>query len=250
MNWDKLKREEERKREAAYDPAQKWLHIQQTITWAEANLPPHQRRNRPRARPDSTVGATYSEAKPTEVSALAEAPAGTTLARRLGDTTHVSGLAIRLARVSGAGKRLPEWLLKVAVERGAKHYQREFDPALPPDQPDIPSEEIGVSLCLGQMPDDPWFIRAAAQLLSSPRVDPQRLSRLAEMERVEPVLLHIAAACERVDKELDPWATLRRVLRPRRTVPSGTLPHWTRFAILPGLTRDDYAAPQWLTRRE
>ncbi|MGA2660847.1 MAG: hypothetical protein ABSH34_25465 [Verrucomicrobiota bacterium] len=31
-------------------------------------------------------------------------------------------------------------------------------------------------------------IRAAAQLLSSPRVDPQRLARLAKMERVEPVL--------------------------------------------------------------
>lgn len=43
-----LKREEERKRDAAYDPAARWLHIQQTITWAEANLPPHLRRNRPR----------------------------------------------------------------------------------------------------------------------------------------------------------------------------------------------------------
>ena len=43
-----LKAEEERKRAAAYDPAQRWQHIQQTITWAEANLPPHLRRNRPR----------------------------------------------------------------------------------------------------------------------------------------------------------------------------------------------------------
>jgi len=36
------------------------------------------------------------------------------------------------------------------------------------------------------------FLRAAAQLLSSTRSDPQRLARLAVMERVEPVLLHIA----------------------------------------------------------
>ena len=50
MNWDELKRAEERKRDAAYDPAQRWLHIQQTITWAEANLPPHLQRNRPRTR--------------------------------------------------------------------------------------------------------------------------------------------------------------------------------------------------------
>jgi hypothetical protein len=43
-----LKAAEERKRDAAYDPRQRWLHLQQTITWAEANLPPHLRWNRPR----------------------------------------------------------------------------------------------------------------------------------------------------------------------------------------------------------
>ncbi len=72
--FNQLKAEEERKRAAAYDPAQRWQHIQQTITWAwqrhpaahgkgkrwqhiqqtitwaEANLPPHLRRNRPRTR--------------------------------------------------------------------------------------------------------------------------------------------------------------------------------------------------------
>jgi len=178
-----------------------------------------------------------------------QAPA-VTLARKLGDTAHVSGLAIRLARLSGAGDRLPDWLLKTAVERGAKHYQRDFDPALPPDNPEILDEEIGVALCLGQMPFEPWFIRAAAQLLSSPRVDPQRLASLAEMERVEPVLLHIAAACERVDESSEPWATLRSQLHPRRTVRTDALPHWTRFAILPGLTRNGYAPTQWLKRRE
>ena len=178
-----------------------------------------------------------------------QAPAGT-LNHKLGDTAHVSGLAIRLARMTGAEARLPEWLLKTAVERGAKHYQRSFDPSLPPDNPRISDEEIGVALCLGQMPDEPRLIRAAAQLLSSPLVEPQRLARLAEMERVEPVLLHIAGACERVDQALEPSATLRRRLHPRRTVRTGALPHWTRLAILPGLTRDGYAPPHWLTRHE
>jgi hypothetical protein len=173
-----------------------------------------------------------------------------TLARKLGDTAHVSGLAIRLARLSGAGDRLPEWLLKTAVERGAKHYQRDFDPSLPPDNPSIADEEIGVALCLGQMPYEPWLVRAAAQLLSSSRVEPERLARLAEMERVEPVLLHIAAACERVDQALEPWATLRKQLHPRRTVRTDALPHWTRFAILPGMTREGYAPPHWLRRHE
>ncbi len=56
---NQLKAEEERKRAAAYDPAQRWQHIEQTITWAEVNLPPHLRRNRPR-----TPGPV--EARPTQ----------------------------------------------------------------------------------------------------------------------------------------------------------------------------------------
>lgn len=42
------KQREEAKRERMYDPALRWKHIQETITWAEANMPPHLRRNRPR----------------------------------------------------------------------------------------------------------------------------------------------------------------------------------------------------------
>jgi hypothetical protein len=42
------KQQEEAKRERMYDPVLRWKHIQETITWAEANLPPHLRRNRPR----------------------------------------------------------------------------------------------------------------------------------------------------------------------------------------------------------
>jgi hypothetical protein len=50
MDAEQVKYEEERKRNAAYDPVQRWKHIQETITWAEANLPLHLRRNRPRWR--------------------------------------------------------------------------------------------------------------------------------------------------------------------------------------------------------
>jgi len=42
------KQREEAKRERMYDPALRWKHIQETITWAEANMPEHLRRNRPR----------------------------------------------------------------------------------------------------------------------------------------------------------------------------------------------------------
>jgi hypothetical protein len=42
------KQREEAKRDRMYDPVLRWRHIQETITWAEANMPEHLRRNRPR----------------------------------------------------------------------------------------------------------------------------------------------------------------------------------------------------------
>ncbi len=175
----------------------------------------------------------------------------TTLARKLGDAAHVSGLAIRLARVSGAGDRLPDWLLKVAVERGAKHYRRDFDPALPPDNPSISDEEIGVALCLGQHRYNLDNIRVAAQLLSSPRVDAGRLCRLAVRERCEPVLLHIAAVAESFASALEPWACLRQYLPPRPVPRADALPHWTRLVSHTGVTaRGGPPKTDWLCRHE
>lgn len=43
-----LKAREEAKRDRMYDPALRWKHIQEMITWAELNMQPHLRRNRPR----------------------------------------------------------------------------------------------------------------------------------------------------------------------------------------------------------
>jgi hypothetical protein len=175
----------------------------------------------------------------------------TTLARRLGTPAHVSGFAIRLARSTGAGERLSEWLLKIAVHRGASHYRREFDPSLPPDDPTVSDEEIGVALCLGQHAYSLDNLRAGAQLLSSPRVDAPRLCRLAVRERCEPVLCHIAAVAERFAPTLEPWAYLRQHL-PSRPVPqTDALPHWTRLVSHTSVTAQG-GPPQtdWLCRRE
>jgi hypothetical protein len=174
-----------------------------------------------------------------------------TLARRLGTPAHVSGLAIRLARFTGAGDRLAEWLLKVAVQRGAAHYQREFDPTLPPDNPTITDEEIGIALCLGQWPYHLDHLRAAAQLLSSPRVDAAKLCRLAVWERCEPVLCHIAAVAERFAPKLEPWAYVRQHLPPRAIPQTDALPHWTRLVSHTGVTaQGGPPRTDWLCRRE
>ena len=182
---------------------------------------------------------------------LKEQSSALTLAHKLGDTAHVSGLAIRLARVSGAGERLPDWLFKVAVARGAKHYQRDFDFTLPPDNSAISDEEIGVALCLGQNFYNLDNLRVAAQLLSSPRVDVVVLCRLAMQERCEPVLLHIAGVAERFAPELQPWAYLREHLRPRSVPRTDALPHWTRLVSHTGVTANG-GSPKtdWLCRDE
>ena len=133
----------------------------------------------------------------------------------------------------------------------ASHYRRDFDPALPADSPTISDEEIGVALCLGQNPYSLDALRVAAQLLSSPRTDAARLCRLAEQERCEPVLLHIAGIAGKYAPELEPWAYLRKHLRPRRVPRSEALPHWTRLVSHTGVTANGGAGrTDWLCRHE
>lgn len=181
---------------------------------------------------------------------LKEQLSAPTLAQKLGDVAHVSGLAIRLEQASGAFERLAEWLLKVAVARGATHYQREFDPALPPDNPAITDEEIGIALCLEQHRYDLDQLRAAAQLLSSRRVDAARLCRLGVQERCEPVLLHIAEVARKYAPDQEPWTTLRKQLPPRRVPRTDALPHWTRLVSHTGVTREGSPRTDWLCRHE
>lgn len=175
-----------------------------------------------------------------------------TLARKLGDSVHVSPLLRKVCQMSGCPEdRVGEWLLKCAVERGASHYTREFATDLPSDQPDLTDEELGVALCLGQHPYNSAFIRAAAQLLSSPGIDALRLARLAVMERVEPVLLHIAGIASRFAAEAQPWAYLRAHLPPRLSASTEALPHWSRFVSQTGVTPFGGGPDiKWLWRRE
>ncbi|MDW8310752.1 MAG: hypothetical protein RMK20_15375 [Verrucomicrobiales bacterium] len=174
-----------------------------------------------------------------------------TLAARQGDVPHVSGLLRRLARISGAGERVADWLVKVAIERGASHYQRQLNASLPPDVPAASDEEIGVALCLGELPYDLDRIRIAAQLLSSRRIDPVRLCRLAVQERCEPVLLHIAELAARFAPQAEPWDYVRKHLPPRAVPRSDALPHWSRLVSY-GPVSEATGAPRadWLVRRE
>jgi hypothetical protein len=173
-----------------------------------------------------------------------------TFAQRVGDVTHESPLLRKVQQLSGCPLHtLGQWLLKCAVERGASHYEAEFSPDLPADNSAVSNEELGVALCLGHLPWNPMFIRAAAQVLSAPDTDAKTLGRLAEMERVEPVLMHIAEAAARVAPAQEPWATLRILLPRRHKIKSDPLPHWSRFVSQTGVT--EFGGPpriDWLRR--
>ena len=82
---------------------------------------------------------------------------------------------------------------------------------------------------LGEHAYDLDRLPAAAQWLSSPRLDSTRLGRLTIQDRCEPALLHIAQLVERFAPELEPWASLRRHLPPRSVPRTDALPHWSRL---------------------
>lgn len=173
-----------------------------------------------------------------------------TLAQKVGDVTHESPLLRKVRDLSGCSlESLGQWLLKCAVERGASHYQKDFRSDLPADTPALSNEELGIALCLGHLPWNPMFIRAASQILSAPDVDARKLARLAEMERVEPILLHIAESAARVAPTQEPWETLRSVLPRRHKIKSDSLPHWSRFVSQTGVTAfGDPGRIDWLSR--
>lgn len=166
-----------------------------------------------------------------------------------GTVAHESPLLRKLRRMTGLEDPSP-WLLKVAVERGARHYPAPAMPDLPPDSLQVSDEEIGVGLCLGSLPYDPLRIRAAGQLLSSPRIHARRLAHLARQERVEPILHAIAVLCGRFAPGLDPWRELRATLRPRGFMSPDCLPHWTRLVRHTGVTSAGGPHTEWLRRRE
>jgi len=175
-----------------------------------------------------------------------------TLATRLGDTVHVSPLLRKVCQMSGCTEEgVGEWLLKSAVRRGASHYERDFPSDLGPDAPVLRDEEIAVALCLGQHPYNSVYLRAAAQLLSSRHINPERLVRLAVMERVEPTLLYIAAIAARFVPEAQPWAHLLSNLPRRKSLSPDALPHWSRFVSQTGVTSfGGRPEIKWLWRRE
>ena len=172
------------------------------------------------------------------------------LARRLGDTIHVSPLLHKVVQLSGCPGIASENGCSNVPSAGEPATTSGIFPAPPPDHTEVSNEEIAVALCLGQHPYNSTFIRAAAQLLSSPRTDAPGLARLAVMERVEPVLLYIATVAARIAPEAQPWSYLLRHLPQRLACPPDALPHWSRFVTNRHHFFGGGPDIKWLWRRE
>ncbi len=166
-----------------------------------------------------------------------------TLAQQIGETAHCSLLQRKARR-----HHLTDLtsIMRLAVARGARHYASVYPPAgSDPGVEAISHEELVALLLLGAQPFEPFALRCAAQIITL--CDPCRLSLIARRERVSRPLAHIARAGAAHDSgQTARWLELLRLLGSPLPVPSGRLPHWSRFVSHSGITRSGLPRTDWL----
>ncbi len=161
-----------------------------------------------------------------------------TVAEHLGGTPHLSPLLRKARRL---GMQAPDQLLRLAIKRGCTHYAPpDFDAAAvqDTDRDCFTDAELAIALISASQEYDPQRVRCAAQLLGSPSVRPEAAGRLAQMERCESIVAHIATAARQSDlpEHHAHWDRLIENIRPRQRVEAGRLPHPSRFTLQTGVT--------------
>ena len=135
---------------------------------------------------------------------------GTTLAEKLGTTTHLSPI-LRKANRLGLGQRELEVL---AVQRGCRHYSDGTEsnkPLATPEQ--FSNEELAMALLSIALPYSPHSIRCGAAMLGAPE------------------------AGRKFEPDNPFWSELLAALPAVPPFKSGVLPHPTRFVAMTGFTR-------------
>lgn len=161
-----------------------------------------------------------------------EAP---TLAEKLGTTSHLPTL-LQKARRLGLGPRELEVL---AAQRGCRHYSNGTEPANPlATEEEFSNEELAIALLSPALRYDPHSIRCGAAMLGAEGNDPDRLARLALLERCEQIVRYVAEAGRRFEPDNSFWVRLIEGLPPTPPPLSGVLPHPTRFVAMTGFTRN------------
>lgn len=158
-----------------------------------------------------------------------------TLAQKLGTTPHISPLLMKARRL---GLPTGEHLEALAVARGCRYYgggNLPAAPAIPRNQ--FSDEELAIALLSIAQPYSPQGVRVGAAVASASHIDPQNLTWLARLERSEAVLRYVAECGVRYERQNPFWPKVLAALPATQPLPSGVLPHPTRFIAMTGITR-------------
>ncbi len=163
-----------------------------------------------------------------------------TLAHRLGTTTHLSPLLQKARRL---GVRAPEDLERIALERGLRYFGCAAPPVdgngtAPVPQPEqFPNEELAIALMSPSLPYSLNRLRMAAAMLGADGISAGKILRLARMERCETVVRHIAECAAAVEPAHRLWRALLQELPVPPPLAPDILPHASRFVAMSGLDR-------------
>jgi len=157
-----------------------------------------------------------------------------TLAAKLGTTAHLSPVLQKARRLGLDASGLE----RLAIERGCDYY----DPGEPFASQNISVEELSnaelaIALLNPALRYSPQTLRLGAAMLSSPGNTPEKIARLAVMERCEALVRYIAEAGHKFEPENAFWSRLLQLLPQTPPPKSSVVPHPTRFVAMTGFTR-------------
>jgi hypothetical protein len=160
-----------------------------------------------------------------------------TIAEQMGRSPHLSPL---LRKMRFLGLANPDDLRKIAVKRGCSHYRQpgdDFDALPDPGRRRLPDIELAFAMLSASQAFDTRRIRAAVQLLSDVKTPPNKIVRLAKMERCEPLIRQVAEAGARFDDErADFWREILDGVATAPIPPAGRMPHPSRYYAETGIS--------------
>ena len=131
-----------------------------------------------------------------------------------------------------------EHLEALAVARGCRYYGGGNLPAVAAvSREQLSDEELVMALLSVAACYSPQSLRVGAAMASATHIDPERLVWLARLERSEAVLRYVAECGARYEPDNGFWGKVLASLPAPIPLPSGVLPHPTRFVAMTGITR-------------
>lgn len=133
---------------------------------------------------------------------------------------------------STTAKHLDAWLLDVANARGATIVKREdfkIEGFTSPPENLLSNEELITAICMLQRRDYPQSLRAAAQIISSGRINVAKLIHYIRQERAGLVLGELAKQALIVEPEHVTWKAIDNAFHHKFKFNSPII-HWQRLA--------------------